>query len=70
MPRYTVTLPIAGHAYIVIDADDEKAAISQAMDEVTIEHIEDWEALDQFNEGNVCYCPTPWTACAEAEDGE
>lgn len=65
MPFYTVTLPIAGHAYLDVKADNEKAAIDAAMEQVEQKHIEDWEALNQFNRGNVCYCPKPWEASAE-----
>ena len=57
---YLITLPIAGHAVVVIDAIDEKSAIEKAMEEVTIEDFEDWEVLRQFNQSNVCYCPRPW----------
>lgn len=68
MPKntYTVTIPIAGHAYIEVDAESEEAAIEAALGKVTIDHIETWEPLEQFNQGNICYCPHPWEA--EARD--
>lgn len=68
MPFYTVTLPIAGHAILSVEAESGKAAIEAAFDQVETKHIEDWEALDEFTRGNVCYCPTPWKATAELEE--
>lgn len=65
MATYYVTLPIAGHAFLEVEADSEKAAIDKAMEEVTINDIDEWEALEQFNQGNVCHCPSPWEATAE-----
>jgi hypothetical protein len=59
MPKtYSVKIPIAGHAYIDVEADNEEAAIEAAMDSVELRHIESWEVLEQFNQGNVCYCPS------------
>lgn len=56
---WAVTIPMAGHLYVVVEANDEQAAIAAAMAECTIDDLNDWEALD---EGNVCYCPHPWQA--------
>lgn len=64
---WAVTLPIAGHAYLEVEADDEKSAIEKACEVVTIDDIESWEALEQFTEGNVCHCPSPWKAEAVDE---
>lgn len=63
---FTVAVPIAGTAYIEVEAETEEEAIRLGLDGVTLEHIETWEALEQFHEGNVCYCPHPWSA--EAQD--
>lgn len=60
MKEYTVTIPIAGHAYVTVEAENDEQAKEKAFAEVTIDHVEQWEALDQFNQGNVCYCPQPW----------
>ncbi len=68
MPIYNVTLPIAGHACLQVEADDEGAAIAAAFEQVENKHIEDWEALAQFNSGNVCHCPSPWEAIAELDE--
>jgi hypothetical protein len=62
MKSWSVTLPIAGHAYLTVEAETEEEAIEQAFNEVTIDHIETWEAVERFNQGNVCYCPHPWEA--------
>lgn len=63
---FGVTLPIAGHAYIEVEAENQEDAIQEAFNQVEQKHIESWESLEQFNQGNVCYCPHPWEA--EAED--
>jgi hypothetical protein len=70
MRTYAVTLPIAGHAYVMVQAENEEAAIDKAFDEVTHDDIESWEALRQFNAGNVCYCPHPWEVEVEDETPE
>lgn len=65
MKTYEVTLPIAGHAYLTVEAETKEEALQKAFEMVTMDNIESWEALEQFNEGNFCYCPTPWEADAE-----
>lgn len=65
MKVFEVTLPIAGHAFLTIEAETEEEAIEKAFDEVTLQNIEEWEALREFNRGNVCYCPQPWEAVAD-----
>jgi hypothetical protein len=66
--KYGVTVPIAGHAYIEVEAASPKEAILEAIQNVGSEHLLEWEALGRFNQGNVCYCPSPWEADAEALD--
>lgn len=70
--EYEVTIPIAGHAFLTVVADSEEEAIEKAMGEVTIDQIESWEPVEQFNQGNVCYCPHPWEAeaidCGEVDE--
>lgn len=68
MKSYTVKIPIAGHATITVDAKDEDEAITKAMEKVTIDDVDDWEPLEQFQSGNVCYCPKPWEAEAECNE--
>lgn len=70
MKTYDVMIPFAGHLSIQVEAKDEKDAIQVAMDEATLEHVESWEALEQFNQGNICYCPSPWEAEATLAAGE
>lgn len=70
MKTYSVVIPIAGHAFLDVEAESEEDAIDKAIDEVTIDNIEQWEGLRRFNEGNFCYCPTPWEASAKEESGD
>jgi hypothetical protein len=60
LKTYQVTIPIAGHAFLTVEAESEKEAKEKAFDEVRLDDVDDWEALEQFNRGNVCYCPSPW----------
>jgi hypothetical protein len=72
MKIYGVKVPIAGHAYVEVEAENEEEAIERAFEEAfTTDMIEEWDTLRQFNQGNVCYCPHPWQAEAElVDDGE
>lgn len=63
---FSVTIPIAGHAIVEVEAETEEEAIEAAFDKVQLSDIDSWEALHRFSEGNVLYCPSPWHA--EAED--
>jgi hypothetical protein len=63
--EYQLTIPIAGHAYVTVEAESEEEALDKAMGEITIDMIETWEPLEAFNQGNVCYCPQPWRATVE-----
>lgn len=56
---FTVTIPIAGHAYVDVKAESEKEAIEKAFNMVNRDDIEEWEALEQFNSGHICHCPSP-----------
>jgi hypothetical protein len=68
MGKYEVTLPVAGHVRAIVEAEDEESAIEAAM-EVAFDHRDvDWEVLEAFNQGNVCFCPQPWEAEAERLD--
>lgn len=60
MREYEITIPIAGHAIVVVEADDEESATQKAFENVSMKDIEDWEPLEAFNNGNVCNCPGPW----------
>lgn len=56
--KYGVTIPIAGHSYVEIEADNKEQAKEKAME--CSEHGDvSWECLDCFCEGNVLNCPSP-----------
>lgn len=61
---YEVTIPIAGHAFASVEAESADEAIELALGDVSISDIDSWEPLRAFNQGNVCYCPSPWHAVA------
>lgn len=65
MKDFEVIIPIAGHACIQVKAENEEEAEKIALNKVTLDDIEDWEALRSFNNGNVCNCPLPWEIEAE-----
>ena len=68
MATWTVQLPITGCAIVEVEADDEAAAIEAALDAVTIDDLESWEAVEKIIEGNVLYAQHPWEAEAERHD--
>jgi len=71
MKTWSVSVPIAGHAEVEVEAEDEESAIEQALSEVQLSDLTEWDALKQFNQGNICYCPSPWEAEAMlVDDGE
>lgn len=68
--EYYVKVPIAGHACVTVEAESKEEALEKAIEVVTIDDIEEWEAMEQFSQGNVCYCPRPWEAEVESQDDE
>ena len=60
MGKYLVIVPVAGHAFIEVEADSPNEAEVLAFERLGPENLEDWEPLEAFNEGNVCHCPFPW----------
>jgi hypothetical protein len=70
MNYYDVCLPIAGHAYLEVQANSEEEAIQSAFEIVELKHIKDWDPLEQFVIGNCCRCPSPWEAEATLKDEE
>jgi hypothetical protein len=62
MKTYEVKVPIAGHLTVSVQADSEEEAIEKAVDSGTMADLDCWEALKQFNQGNICHCPQPWEA--------
>ncbi len=55
MKTYGVTVPFTGSMYIEVEAESEEAAITSAINEVTSDHIEGWEACEKVVGGNVFY---------------
>ena len=41
---YSVTMPIGGHAIVSVEANSEEEAIALAIDKVTYDDIETWDA--------------------------
>ena len=70
MKQWSVMVPFAGHILVIVEAETEELAIEKAINDATLDQVEDWEALEQFNRGNVCYCPRPWEAEATDESDE
>lgn len=75
---YWVSVPFAGNYGVSVEAADEDEAKNKALeacpildatfDEGVAGEIQEWEALEKFNSGNVCYCPHPWEIEAEEEE--
>lgn len=42
MTLYEVTVPIAGHAYVTVEADNEEEAIEKALNDVSIRNVKEW----------------------------
>lgn len=51
--KWSVALPITGIAYVEVEAEDEEAAIEEAMNIVDRQHLEEWESHKQICRGNV-----------------
>ena len=81
MKTYSVMIPMAGHVCLSVEAESEDDAKGKALgianealdrmlksdDEQSGAEFQNIELLDQFNQGNVCYCPTPWEVEVEEE---
>ena len=55
MTKYEVTLPIAGVAYLTVEAESEDEAIQKAMEIVQMDDIAEWEALHKIASGSVLH---------------
>lgn len=62
MKEWEVTIPIAAHAFLTIEAETEEEAIEKGLAEASLQDVEEWTSLRQFHQGNVVYCPHPWEA--------
>jgi hypothetical protein len=66
LKTYSVTIPIAGHVIVEVDAEDKKSAIEEAFKvRISTKDIDQWVMLKSFNERGFCHCPGPWDAEAE-----
>lgn len=56
---YYVQLPIVGIVGFEIEADSEENAISKALcsDQVTTDNFQEWDAVENVCNGNVCHAP-------------
>ena len=54
---YGVSIPVAGFAYVEVEADNEEEAGSKALGEVDMSKIEEWDVYRILVEGNVLYAP-------------
>ena len=68
--KYRVTVPIGGHARLVVEAASEEEAIAKAMEQVYEEHIAEWDVIETVNEGYICHFPPPWTTEVECLNSE
>jgi hypothetical protein len=59
MPKFDVTLPIAGHIHAIVEADNKEEAIDKAMASVSSDDIAEWEFYEHA-EGNVNSFPSPY----------
>ena len=59
MSDYEVTVPIAGCSVTTVEADDEESAIQKAIEDLSSEYFEGWEAHDCFTQGNLCLRISP-----------
>lgn len=68
MKSFTVTIPIAGHLVFEVEATDAAEARAKAFDMDSSKGELEWDTLETFGRGNVCYCPTPWNVEVEEND--
>ena len=69
MKTYEVTLPIAGVAFLTVEAESEEQAIGIAMNECSQENIEEWSAYRNIVSGNVLYAPYNEAVAQQVSDG-
>lgn len=55
MKKYTVKVPIVAVCYVEVEAENEEESIEKAFesDDLSLENVEEWEALEHIVEGNV-----------------
>jgi len=55
MKEYEVKLPVAGYAWVYVEADSPAEAVDKALEKVTIDDVEEWGSHRQIIQGNVFY---------------
>ena len=60
MPKFSVTMPIAGFAYLEVDADNDRDALEKFYEQCDLSvggnsNIEELEYYERLVSGNVCH---------------
>lgn len=55
MKEYLVSIPITGVAVMTVQAESEAEAIAVAIDNVTLDKVEDWAPVEKIVGGNIFY---------------
>lgn len=53
--RYLVSVPISGVAIVEVDALTETGAKKQALETVTLDNVEEWQAVSHIVQGIIFY---------------
>ena len=55
MKKYSVMIPIAAACFLEVKAENENEAIEKALysEELSLDKVEEWEAVKEFCSGNV-----------------
>ena len=70
MATYSVKLPFAGYLSVEVEADSEEDAVSKAMNDASLDDVEEWETFTQIVQGNVLYAPINTPEVELIDDGE
>jgi hypothetical protein len=75
MPKFTVIVPFAGHIEKTVEAATPEEARGKVFEGWSgfagcdqEDYFYDYELLDRFHAGNVCYCPSPWELTIEEQE--
>jgi hypothetical protein len=74
MPKFTVTIPFAGHITKTVEAATKEDAANMVYEgwsgfagSSQEDYDYEYDLLDRFTSGNVCHCPAPWELTVEEE---
>jgi hypothetical protein len=70
MATYSVKLPFAGYLSVEVEADSEEDAVSKAMNDASLDDVEEWETFTHIVQGNVLYAPINTPEVELIDDGE